>query len=191
MRIKSPPRRLVFDCICLDNKVNTVLSETQSSQLPAEAHSESEPRPFSKCARNIRTGTWDLRVESRDFGTNKIRRSESHRLQTSHDVGGGPTVRVRSLRSRVSTLGGADPGASPTAEAAPPRLLLFPSPRRRPRPQTQTLRAAGARDLPVVARAERCCCWLPPAWWPSCCSSTWCRRSSAPSPSRCPARTSW
>lgn len=55
-------------------------------------------------------------------------------------LAGGPTVPTRSLRSRVPTLGGADPEASPTAEAAPPRLLLFPSPPSRPRPQTQTLR---------------------------------------------------
>ncbi|XP_031514506.1 atherin-like [Papio anubis] len=97
-------------------------------------------------------------------------------------------------------LGGARAGSS----SSPPQR---PAPARKPKhssrpPTARDSRFAAAqpcaprlappaRPLRAPGPAERCCCWLPPFSWPSCCCSTWCLRSSAPSPSPCPGRMWW
>lgn len=92
-------------------------------------------------------GIYELepRISEWNRGTlarNKIRRSESRRLQTSHDVGGRAHGTYTEPAQPSPDAGGRGPRSQSDGggRPAPPRLLLFPSPPSRPRPQTQTLR---------------------------------------------------
>lgn len=147
-------------CICLGYRVYVQFSAKFNYQSRRKAKGSSDH--FLSVPEIHELESVISKWNSRTSAQNKIRGSESHRLQASHDVGGRahgeaeypePT-HAQPAQPQPEAEAGAGPGASTTAETAPPRLLLFPSPPSRPRPQTQTFPAAGARDLPVVARAE-------------------------------------
>lgn len=131
------PQQLVFDCICLDHN--------SQSGGNSRAHFLSAPGIYEP---ELRTLEWNRGT----LAWNKIRRSESHRLQTSHDVG-GRALRTRAEPARPSPdAGGRGPrsqsdGGGRPAPAPPLPLVAVP-----PSPANPNTPGAGARDLPVVAR---------------------------------------